>query len=147
MLWGALLGVHKTTWRGAERLLVFGPRAQAVLMAYLDRPSEQHLFRPVDVYTEWCAANGRRPNLDRRSRIPGEWYQTSILDATVRRGCRRAGVRGWTPNQLRHLVATEIETRYDRESAQAVLGHDNPTTTSVYSERAQKAAKILAEMG
>jgi integrase len=146
-LWSALLEAHKNAWRGGERLLVFGPRAQAILSPYLDRPADQHLFRPLDGLREYCRQHGIEGHAEHWRPAPGPCYTTAAVDRAVRKACAKAGVTAWRPNQLRHLTATEVETRYGRESAQAVLGHDNPTTTSIYSERAQKAARVLAEVG
>lgn len=53
----------------------------------------------------------------------------------------------WRPNQLRHSRATEIETEYGREDARCVLGHRTATTTAIYAESVDRAAKVMAAIG
>jgi integrase len=53
----------------------------------------------------------------------------------------------WRPNQLRHTRATEIETQFGREDARCVLGHKNPSTTSIYAESVERAARVMAQVG
>lgn len=53
----------------------------------------------------------------------------------------------WSPNQLRHARATEIETDCGREDARCVLGHRTPSTTAIYAESVERAARVMARMG
>jgi hypothetical protein len=56
-------------------------------------------------------------------------------------------VEPWSPNQLRHLTGTLVETRYGREDARCVLGHDCPSTTAVYAQSVERAALVMAKEG
>jgi len=53
----------------------------------------------------------------------------------------------WAPNQIRHLVGTDVRREHGKGAAQAVLGHDEPETTEIYAERLAEAAKIIAQYG
>jgi integrase len=54
----------------------------------------------------------------------------------------------WSPLQLRHTVATEIETTRGREAASAFLGHAKLDTTGIYVDRdLSRARAIAAEIG
>lgn len=55
---------------------------------------------------------------------------------------------GWSPNQLRHAVATTIRRTHGIEAAQTVLGHSRADVTQVYAERAlSKAADVMRAIG
>jgi integrase len=51
----------------------------------------------------------------------------------------------WTPNQLRHLAATEIRRQFGLEAAQVVLGHAQANVTQVYAERDLALAVSVAK--
>ena len=47
----------------------------------------------------------------------------------------------------RHARATEIETLFGREDARCVLGHRTPSTTAIYAESVERAARVMAKVG
>lgn len=51
----------------------------------------------------------------------------------------------WRPNQIRHLVATEVRRRFGLEAARIVCGHATSSTTEVYyaEANADQAAEYL----
>jgi integrase len=54
----------------------------------------------------------------------------------------------WSPLQLRHTVATEIESSRGREAASSFLGHAKLETTQIYVDRdLSKARTIASEIG
>lgn len=54
----------------------------------------------------------------------------------------------WSPNQLRHSVATAIRKRFGLEAAQVILGHAAADITQVYAERdADKAREVMRKLG
>jgi integrase len=56
--------------------------------------------------------------------------------------------RRWSPLRLRHTAATAIRAKYDLETAQTVLGHKKPDTTTRYAERdLARAHRVMAEIG
>jgi len=128
-VWKYIPFTHKTKKRGKVRELPIGPKAQKLLIPYLDRcrsNPEQFIFTG-------CA--GRQ--LHRTA------YSNAIADA-----CKKAGVPHWSPNQLRHAGGTEVREKYGLEYAQAVLGHSNANTTEIYVKASfEKAAKVAKEIG
>jgi integrase len=139
---------HKSEWRGLPRQIPLGPRAQAVLAPFLERDPLAYCFSPREAVSDRYRRLGRVKDEDwEYSRAPGERYTTQVYDRAVRRACARAGVPPWSPNQLRHLVGTEIEVAYNRDTARCVLGHLNPQTTGIYAESVEKAAVVIARMG
>ena len=48
----------------------------------------------------------------------------------------------WTPNQLRHSIATSISSEIDDHAAQRWLGHKNLATTNTYI--AKQVAELIA---
>jgi integrase len=159
---------HKTAYRGHDREILLGPQAQAVLEPFLDREPGFPLFRPLDALRERHAArvasyeprkgtgdyrrweSYRRRAAEREaeaaSRTPSGWttaaYGRAIADA-----CRRAGLEHWSPNQIRHTVATAIRERHGLEAAQIVLGHARADVTQIYAERSRRLAEDLARSG
>ena len=70
------------------------------------------------------------------------------LRGAVHRGCQRAKVPNWHPNQIRHTVATEVRSKYGLEAAQVLLGHTRADVTQTYAERdMRQAADIARKIG
>jgi integrase len=54
----------------------------------------------------------------------------------------------WSPNRLRHSLATKIRQQFGLEAAQVILGHARADVTQVYAERDRsKAAQVVAVVG
>ena len=50
----------------------------------------------------------------------------------------------WSPNRLRHSMATEVRRNYGLEAVQVVLGHATANVTQIYAERdLNLAARIM----
>lgn len=113
-------GSHKTAWREHDRRILLGPRAISVLASWI-RPAGS-LFG----------------------------YRQSSYYNAVRRACRRAGVEHFTTNQVRHGAATRIRRECGGgdfrglEVAKTLLGHSDVSTTEIYAERDQAAARKYA---
>ena len=161
---------HKTEQHGRERVIVIGPKAQAILGPWLDRRPDGHCFCPAEVVAErGTPGRGRaaRPK-------PGGRYTRHSYRVAIARACDRAfphptlvkkrsvaftvdetaelsewrKLHRWHPHQLRHTMATEIRKRFDLEAAQVILGHSKPDTTLVYAERdLAKAREIMMKIG
>ena len=118
---------HKNEWRNKPRVVVFGPKAQAILEKYR---GEDYVFSPqmavMEHYEKAIAdAKCHRPP-EKVKGIPrkaGERWTVDAYNRAVSRACERAGVDRWSPNQLRHTCATEVRRRFGIEAASAVLGH------------------------
>jgi integrase len=150
---------HKTAWRGKERIIALGPRAQAVLKPFLTLDTQAALFNPARALVERAAERRARrqgkvrPSQRQRrkakpKRAPGESYTGHAYLVAIRRACDRAGVPRWHPNQLRHNYATEVRRQYGLEAAQVALGHSRADVTQVYAERDLTLAfKVASEVG
>ncbi len=157
-VWRADLREHKGTHRGRVRTLWFGPRAQAVLRPFLDRPAERPLFRPVegmqafrDVQTAQRTPpthHGNRVGSNRKAKPakkPGETYDTSSVRRALAKACRRAGVDVFSPHRLRHTAAMQYRAAAGVEAASCVLGHGSiELTARVYATRDEDLAKGAA---
>jgi integrase len=138
---------HKTSHHGKSRVVLIGPRAQTILSPYL-RPDEagRPLFGPrrkTASRSSQAPASAQRP----KRRGPDRYHTTSYRRA-IHRGCDRAGIAPWNPNQLRHSAATKIRSAAGLDIAGTVLGHSDLATTQVYAERDLEAAKaIVAKLG
>ncbi len=146
---------HKTRHKGHKRVVLFGPRAQAILTRYLDRPLDAFLFSPAESIALWRAAQRqarRTPvqpsQMDRSrpgARRPGARYPTHALSVAVERAAERAGVAHWSPYMLRHLAATRMVEEFGMEATMALLGHKHAKTLAVYALPALKAASEAAK--
>jgi integrase len=150
----------KTEHLGLDRRILLGPRAQEVLLPWLDRAPEAYCFSPAEA----VAARNARLRANRKSpmtpsqaarkpkarpkRAPGVRYNKDSYRSAIRRACRKAGVPVWHPNQLRHNAATEVRAKFGLDAAQAVLGHAKADVTQVYAERdLARARAVMSEIG
>lgn len=151
---------HKNKWRGHDRTVSIGPRAQAVLRPYLKRASHRYCFSPAESERQRCKYRRQ----DRRSPMtpsqaarlpkaqpmikPGDHYRTSSLWCAIQRAARRASVPEWATMQLRHNAATEAREHLGLDAAQARLGHATARITEVYAElRQERAAEVASLLG
>lgn len=158
---------HKTAHRGKVRVIVLGPRAKELILAFLadsrpDRvitPSDS-LFSPNEAREEAYIAmraarktkvqpsqmrSRRKSNPKRQPAVKytATAYANAVQDAAV-----RAKVAHWHPNQVRHTVGTEVRKVFGLEAAQVVLGHSRADVTQVYAERDMAlAAKVADQVG
>ncbi len=163
----------KMSYKGQQREVMIGPRAQAVLRAFAPDDPNDYYFSPRRAVEQFHAERtiNRKPprypsdarNRTRKSKgpKPAAKYATSSYDHAIRRAIERANwplieaaveielqIPNWHPNQLRHAHGTEVRKRHGLEGAQVALGHTRADVTQVYAERdASFAARIAAEMG
>ncbi len=161
-VWLAKLEDHKTAYRGKERVLYFGPKAQQIVHEFLaDTPLYGYLFRPVDAEDERLAARhaerktplhyGNAPGtstVDDPQWQPGERYTTHSYRRAIERGCQKAKISVWSPHRLRHNAATIVRREYGLEAAQLILGHARADVTQLYAEvNHLKALEVAQKMG
>jgi integrase len=94
-------GQHKTAWRGRERVVALGPRAQEAIRPFLTLNTQAYLFSP----SEAVRALRERQRQGRKSKVqpsqvcrksrrpkkaPGERYTSRSYKVAVLRGCRAA---------------------------------------------------------
>ena len=142
---------HKSAHRGRTRSIMLGPRAQAVIAPFLDRPTHGYLFTPIDAITQRYevakAANVHGAGLRLPSRIHPRWTVQAYAHA-VRKACVIAGVEAWSPNRLRHSAATRLRASHGLDVAQLVLGHASADTTEIYAEAdREKAINAIENAG
>jgi integrase len=110
---------------------------------------------------------GNRPgtNVVRKpKRKSGERYTPSSYLCAVRRACDRAypipkdivddpeavvawrSKHRWSPNQLRHALATKVRREFDIDAAKTLLGHSQLNTTGIYAEQDRRRAIEVAKM-
>lgn len=134
---------NKKKHRGKRRTIPIGPKAQVILLPYLDRDPEAYCFSPREVMLEL----GKKVN-PKSKRCPGVKYLRTSYTHAIAVACKRAKVPSWHPHQLRHSAATLAHEEMDLDHAQAVLGHDSPDATKIYSHaQLLKAAKAIAKLG
>lgn len=122
---------HKGAHRGLPRVVPLGPRVQAVLAPFLERRrAHATLFSPRENVV--LSGLGRILDGKYKSREPGELYAVSTYGHAVKAACVRAGVAPWTPNQLRHALATRLANEAGMETARTALGHTSQQMTLHY---------------
>ena len=119
--------------RRERKAIWIGPRAQEVLRPFLADPGpggRLFCFPP-----RWPrSANARR--------VP---VSANRYAGLLRRACERAKVEPWTPHQLRHNRATEVQRRYESDEAAAIAIGDTPeVAASIYVDPKIAAAKRIA---
>ncbi len=154
---------HKVEHHDMERVIPLGPQAQEVLRAFLTLDPTAPMFSPKAAEADRRQAQraARRTKLwpshgnQARKRRRGsevqplrDCYDTHSYRRAIARGCAKAGIPAWSPNQLRHAAATRIRKELGIEVAQAVLGHRLLETTQVYAEvSVQRAIDAMERLG
>ena len=150
-VWVAVLAKHKTANRGKSRGIYIDPKAQEFLRPYLQRGADQAFFSPAESEEKRRAAKsanrktplnqGNKPGYSKRIREGRKLKQTSnecfapdSYGRSMKYACKKAGVAPWSPNQLRHSVATDMRAQFGLDAAQAILGHSSIGVTQVYAE-------------
>ena len=156
-VWTIKLVKHKTAWKGKERIIYVGPKAQAVLTPYLERGADKFCFSPKEAdkrrRLERSAKRksplnqGNKPGYNERIRAkenikrrPGLCYAAGTYGRSIRASCLRNNIEPWAPNRLRHLAATDIRAASGLEAAQVLLGHSSADITQVFAETSAKLA-------
>ena len=142
-IWVYMPHKHKTRHKGKYRPIPIMPQSQAILMPYLidkqDEP-ESYLFSPGDAMKmlgfEKRAKRKTKVQPSQMNRSKGRKYKpcysTDAYRAAIQRSANAAGIPCWSPNQLRHTKATEVEKLLGIEAAQMLLGHASAETTKIY---------------
>lgn len=129
---------HKTQHHGLHRTIGLGPRSQLILQLWLTGDPNAYLFSPA----------AARPDRKTGERLPGDHYKVTAYTASIKRGCRAAGLERplwFSANQLRHLYATELRQRAGLEAVQVALGHQSIKTTEIYAEPDTRLLEQIAQ--
>lgn len=170
--WVYMPGSHKTEWRGFQKIIYLGPKAQAILAPYLaDRPKDKRIFTPaesIERLREIRAAArktkrqpsqlARKPKA-RPKRSPGDHYTSNAYRHSIGYGIKRArkilAARAaksgaeppvlieWHPHQIRHALANRVRAEFGLEASKAILGN-TIEATQIYSSRDLELAKRVA---
>lgn len=157
-IWTYRPGSHKTEHHEKQRVIFFGPQASEILAPYLDRPASAFCFSPIESEERRAAERrdqrktplyGRQKEAKPRRRLQlKDHYSSASYRRAIHRACDSIGIDRWSPNRIRHTIATEIRRRFGLEAAQTVLGHSNAVVTEVYAERDMAlAASVVKEVG
>ncbi len=171
-VWQYRPATHKTQYRGRERTIYIGPKAQAVLLPYLLRDAQAHCFSPAEsekrrhieqrlhrrtrVQPSQRHRRKAKPKTAPRTAYTKDSYQRAIARAVVKANKDRTeaaadmGVEPillphWHANQLRHSRATEVRKAFGLEGAQVSLGHAKADVTEIYAERDSALAVEVAK--
>lgn len=129
---------HKTQHHGLDRVIGLGPRSQLILEPWLTGNPNAFLFSPA----------AARPDRKTGARLPGDHYTVTAYTASIKRGCKAAGLDRelwFSSNQLRHLYATELRKNAGLEAVQIALGHQSIKTTEIYAEPNMQLLEQIAQ--
>lgn len=129
---------HKTAHRGKPREILIGPRGIELLKPWL-RADGLPLFSPK--------LSARCPDSPKKSRAPGDSFKASSYAHAIARGCERAGVAVWSPNQLRKARGQELRNTLGIEVSAAALGHGVDVNDRHYTNAQEQARKAALDCG
>jgi integrase len=153
---------HKGLWRGKERIVKLGPKAQDLLRPLLKADPRAYLISPRDVMAELKVAKraGRKtpPTKQMRHRDAlaatrppgvGECYDVNAYRRAIHNACDKADVPRWSPHRLRHAAGTRLVLKEGIEAARVALGHADDSITRRYAVAAdsQLAAEVMGRHG
>ena len=161
---------HKNAWRGHNRQIALGPKAQGLISPFLNRDSQSHLFSPQEAEAHRNTMRRkkrktpmtpsqrkrkpkRKPGRAKRDRYGVDTYRRAITYAVRKANKIRVKeglpeVPNWFPLQLRHSRATELNEMFGIEAAAVSLGHAHADVTKVYAERnLKKAIEVARQTG
>lgn len=159
--WLYRLARHKGSWRGKERVVAIGPKAQEFLRPRLRLELDAPLFSGREAWAEFVAAKReartseptkQTADRDRRAaeREPvGEFLEVDEYRRAIHRACDKAKLPRWSPHRLRHAAGTRIAQEVGIEAARAALGHSDVSTTRRYATGAdvEIAKATAAQLG
>ena len=114
---------HKTAWRGKDRVIAVGPKAQAILAEFLEARSDPgaYLFDPRDVVEAHHAERARRrksrptpSELARKTAKPGRGHADHYDRRSYRQAVVRACDRAFPHPELSKLRAKELTAEQRR---------------------------------
>jgi integrase len=150
---------HKNKWRGHNRVIAIGPKAQAIIRRHLKPKIDDYLFSPrVQRDMIFAAKREMRKTKvqpsqlcrkkEKPKKLPGDRYSAIVINRAIRTACKKAGVPRWHTHQLRHTAALEISRQHGLEAARAILGHRTVQMSAHYSGIDQiTATQVMAKIG
>jgi integrase len=120
---------HKLSHLGIPRVIVLGPRAQAVLRQQREREPRTALVFP-------CRQRGR---------LTGA-YSRHAYASRCRKAARKIGVPHFRPYAARHAARDRASGNGSLEEARSILGHVTASMTAQYGQRHDLALATKAAM-
>lgn len=153
---------HKNRWRGHQRLIPLGPKAQAIVKPFFKLDTATYLFSPADAelwrnekrrqerQTKMTPSQAKRKPKANQKHPKRERYDTDSYRRAIEYGIKKAGKAGhsiphWFPLQLRHSRATEVRKQFGLEGAQVALGHAHAAVSEIYAEKNLELAMKIAQ--
>jgi integrase len=133
---------HKCEHHGQARVIYIGPRAIEILLPRLIQAGDGRIFR--------ISRAAYRRAIVRACRRAFPHASISAIKPADRTAEQLAEIKAWwqahewSPNRLRHSLASEVRAKFDLESAQVILGHAAANTSEIYAQRDQKKAAAVA---
>jgi integrase len=155
---------HKNQWRGQDRVIVLGPKAQEILRPFLRPNLEDYIFSPRRVVAEIYNRQTGKPTPQSVLAPHATRYNRRNYRQAIIRACDKAfphetisrkqqlnpeqhrelekwqKAHRWCPLRLRHTRAQEVRDRFGLESSSAVLGHAKMDTILIYESKTLKHA-------
>ncbi len=149
---------HKNRWRDKSLVKAIPRIAQGLIAPLLNGNASKYLFEPAEAYrwsmsqrpsrkTTLFPSEAKRVQRDKalrrrrtKKKQPGEHYTTDSYRRSLGKGFDRAEKAGlalkrFSPNQLRHAIATYISENVGAQAAQRWAGHEHLQTTGIYIEK------------
>lgn len=111
---------HKTDYLGHERVVIIGPRGQAVLRPWLEAARKRGEDSP-------CF-----PSQGSRGRGKGEPLTRTGYAEAIREAAILAGVKGFRAYLSRHVTRMRVSRKYGDEAARSILGQRRLEVTLGY---------------
>ena len=143
---------HKTQHHGKTRVIVIASKAKAILEPFMHGDPNLFCFNPkrsaeIQIARKTAArvtslSCGNTPKTNRKIQ-GGPCYTAHSYRRAIHRACElvfgKGGIK-WSPNQLRHALAEEVQGIGDIEAVAAVLGHSKLDTSKIYAKHNLKLA-------
>lgn len=174
-VWEIQFSRHKTAHKGKSRTLFVGPQAQAILLPFLLRGADRACFSPIEAEKQRNATRHAErltpPSHGKKwtnsvSPLVGDSYCNQSYRKAIRHACMKAypvpkhlkedtktakkwrTEHTWSPNQLRHTMATQVRKSDGLEAASVLLGHSGLAITQCYAEQdRQQAIDVALRIG
>ncbi|VTS04862.1 tyrosine-type recombinase/integrase [Tuwongella immobilis] len=155
-IWQYRPSKHKTSHRGSERIVLIGPKAQAILGPLLSRSESGFIFQVAEslkqhrnkrreqAKTKYLYSKSKEYNSTRQP--VSKPYSRQNYSQAIARACKKAGIPVWSANRLRHTFATEGRKIAGIEAVRQALGHTTTATTEIYAKSPIDAAIELAKL-
>jgi integrase len=153
---------HKTAYINKPKVICIGPRAQSLLIPYLQVPVGQFIFSPRVAMREHfqarrATAKAKQYGKRKASRFqPARYRERYFADSyyqAIGHGFDRLDkdradkVKRWHPHQLRHARATLTRENYGLDGSQAQLGNTVQATEIYAAKSLPLAVKVAVETG